>query len=88
MVQASETRQIQEQTILGILTGKQPLNLTRPEAGELLVKTVSAQPGFQRDISGQPISAGLLESRVRDKVQDFRTKCLADPTQIVCSSFH
>lgn len=86
MLPAVEPRQAQEQTILGILRGNRPLDLAREGAVDLLVRAVSAQPEFQRDISGQVITADLSERRINGNIREFRERCTAGPTQRVCVS--
>lgn len=86
MISPGELKPIQELTILSILKGEQPLNLTKEGAEELLVKAVSAQPEFQRDIRGVEIKADELEGQIRGKIRYFCTRCTATPTQQVCES--
>lgn len=86
MFPAGELKPIQELTILSILRGERPLDFTRSGADDLFVRVVSAQPEFQIDQFGYPISASLLEQRVKEHVFDFRRRCTANPASRVCNS--
>lgn len=82
----STERLKQEQTVTGILRGQRPFDLTRQGAGDLLVKAISVQPEFQRDIEGKPMSAELLARHVTGQLQDFSARRAADPNRPVCNS--